>query len=216
MNEAAASAVAGGARSPPGVNEGTNAARIIINELDAARFDPLLVRTIARAAAKSIEIFVSRTDKLVHRDESGPADGQIAYDYAATSLVGPTATPSQQLNAELVNALYHFWASLHAVLDDHSPSVREQISEPIASARTTYLGIVAPLLQAIRRDLVAVIGKVHRIDFNVAAGAGGSVTSAYMRELCDKVAFVRLQILALYRVSVLTRGWSVGASQTRR
>lgn len=65
MNEAATSAVAGGARSPPGVNDGTNAARVIINELDAARFDPLLVRTIARAAAKAIEIFVSRTDKLV-------------------------------------------------------------------------------------------------------------------------------------------------------
>lgn len=67
MNEAAATAVAGGVRSPPGVNEGTTAARVIINELDAARFDPLLVRTIAKLAAKSIEIFVSRTDKLVRQ-----------------------------------------------------------------------------------------------------------------------------------------------------
>ena len=151
----------------------------------------------------------------VRRPPHAVADLQIAYDYAATSLVGPTATPSQQLNAELVNALYHFWASLHAVLDDHAPAVREHITEPIATARTTYLSVVTPLLQAIRRDLGAVIGKVHRIDFNVAAGAGGSVTSAYMRELCDKVAFVRLQILALYRVSVLTKDWSVVLDQTR-
>lgn len=134
---------------------------------------------------------------------------QIALDYAATSLVGPTATPSQQLNAELVNALYHFWASLHAALDDHSSSVRELISEPIAAARTAYLSIVTPLLQAIRRDFIAVIGKIHRIDFNISAGAGGSVTSAYMRELCDKVAYIRLQILALYRVSVLAKEWCV-------
>lgn len=60
LNEAVAAAFSGGSRSPPGGNEGLAAARAICNELDAARFDPLLVRSVARNAAKSVELFESR------------------------------------------------------------------------------------------------------------------------------------------------------------
>lgn len=55
------------ARPPtvPTANEGLTTARSIVNELDAARFDPLLVRAVAKGAARAIDTFVNRSEGLV-------------------------------------------------------------------------------------------------------------------------------------------------------
>lgn len=65
LNEAVATALQGGSRNPPGAADGLNATRAMINELDAARFDPLLVRNVARNVARAVEMFGSRIDGLV-------------------------------------------------------------------------------------------------------------------------------------------------------
>ena len=65
MNEAVGSALSGGARTPPTVTDGVNIARVITNELDSARFDPLLVRAVARNATGSLELLMTRVDALV-------------------------------------------------------------------------------------------------------------------------------------------------------
>jgi len=58
-------AFAGGARAPPGMNEGVNIARTVANELDSARFDPLLVKSVAKNAVASLDMMLSRMDGLV-------------------------------------------------------------------------------------------------------------------------------------------------------
>lgn len=65
LNEAVGQAFSGGARSPPGSTEGISIARAVANELDAARFDPLLVRAVAKIAASSLDMMVSRAENLV-------------------------------------------------------------------------------------------------------------------------------------------------------
>lgn len=52
-------------KSTLGPGEGVNIARVITNELDSAKFDPLLVRTVARNGVKSLEALVSRLDGMV-------------------------------------------------------------------------------------------------------------------------------------------------------
>lgn len=52
---------------PPGSTEGINVARIVVNELDAARFDPLLVKVVAKNAASCLDNILSRIDALVSR-----------------------------------------------------------------------------------------------------------------------------------------------------
>lgn len=49
----------------PSATEGVNIARAIINELDSARFDPLLVRTVARNAVKVLTTLKTRVDGAV-------------------------------------------------------------------------------------------------------------------------------------------------------
>lgn len=65
LNESVAQAFTSGARAPPGMNEGINIARTVANELDSARFDPLLIKAVAKNAGNSLEMMLSRADGLV-------------------------------------------------------------------------------------------------------------------------------------------------------
>lgn len=70
MNEAVSSAVSSylSARgNPPGPGEGVTIARTITNELDSARFDPLLVRTVARNASRVLDGLLAKVDGMVSR-----------------------------------------------------------------------------------------------------------------------------------------------------
>lgn len=56
-------------RAPAGMAEGVTIARTVVNELDSARFDPLLVKAVAKNAATALELFLGRVDTLVSRTE---------------------------------------------------------------------------------------------------------------------------------------------------
>lgn len=60
-----AQAFSGGVRAPPGYHEGINVARTVANELDSARFDPLLVKSVAKNALSSLDMMLSRSDAMV-------------------------------------------------------------------------------------------------------------------------------------------------------
>lgn len=59
---------------------------------------------------------------------------------------------------------------------------------------------------AVRRELSAVIAKLHRIDFakSVDPMSGGS--SPYMKELTEKLAFIKAEIISRYDID--DSGWS--------
>jgi hypothetical protein len=69
---------------------------------------------------------------------------------------------------------------------------------------------VDPLTSAIRRELGAIIAKLHRIDFarDVEPGTGGN-TSLYIKELTEKLSFVKTEILARYSLGDFGRTWCV-------
>lgn len=58
-------AFSNGSRSPPGMSEGVNIARTVANELDSAKFDPLLVRSVAQHVATALDMLLSRADGMV-------------------------------------------------------------------------------------------------------------------------------------------------------
>ncbi|GAA5902669.1 uncharacterized protein JCM6883_007203 [Sporobolomyces salmoneus] len=190
---------------PPTANEGLGLARAIVNELDAARFDPILVKSVAKGAGRAVETFIQR------------AEGLIAQDHSSTSLLGPLATPSQQNNADLTSSLYHLWAPLERVLGDHTESVREVLKPSIDRLRSAYLAIVNPLIMSIRREFSAILARMHRVDYSkesepntgtVGGGQGGNV-SGYMMDLTEKLNLVKEEILGSYRVGQLGKDWAL-------
>lgn len=65
LNEAIATSLAGGIRNPPGATEGMAIARVASNELDSARFDVLLVRSVARNVVSAVDVLLGRMNTLV-------------------------------------------------------------------------------------------------------------------------------------------------------
>ena len=49
----------------PTEKDGVAIARVVANELDTAKFDPLLVKAMAKGVVKCLEILQSRVDNLV-------------------------------------------------------------------------------------------------------------------------------------------------------
>ncbi|KIJ67605.1 hypothetical protein HYDPIDRAFT_84403 [Hydnomerulius pinastri MD-312] len=196
LNEAVAQAFAGGSRAPPGVNEGISIVRAVTNELDSARFDPLLVRAVAKSAATSLEGAASK------------ADGLIVTDRSAVSLLGPMATPQQILNGQVATCLYHCWTKLEKLMEEHADSISTLIGPSITKIRAVYNQIVEPLLTAIKRELAAIVARLHRLDLQKAMDpmAGMAGTSLYMKDLVDKLNFVKTGIFSNF-ASEVTRAW---------
>ncbi|KAF8070306.1 Golgi transport complex subunit 5-domain-containing protein [Lyophyllum atratum] len=197
LNEAVAQAFAGGVRAPPGSTEGINIARTVANELDSARFDPLLVKSVAKNAASSLDMMLSRIDGMVVRDRS------------AVTLMGPTATPQQASNAQLATCLYQCRLRLDKLKDDHTEAVFDALTPSIQNMSQAYENLVEPLMTAIRRELSAIIVKLHRIDFGKAvdpmSDMGGS--SFYMKDLVEKLSFIKAEVLNKFSLGEAGRAW---------
>ncbi|KAH0827442.1 Golgi transport complex subunit 5-domain-containing protein [Lanmaoa asiatica] len=199
MNEAVAQAFSGGSRAPPGANEGANIVRTVTNELDSARSDPLLVRTVAKNAATSLESVVTR------------ADGLVVSDRSAVSLLGPMATPQQLLNGHVATCLYHCWTKLEKLTEEHTESVATAIGPSITKIRGRYDQIVDPLLIAIKKELAGILLRLHRLDLKKAIDptSGISGTSLYMKDLVDKLNFVKTGLLSNFAAEIV-RPWVLG------
>lgn len=65
LNESVGQAMSGGARTPPDATEGIGIARTVANELDSAKFDPMLVKAVAKNVSTALEGLVGRMDVLV-------------------------------------------------------------------------------------------------------------------------------------------------------
>ncbi|KAF9484491.1 hypothetical protein BDN70DRAFT_825599 [Pholiota conissans] len=197
INEAVGQAFSGGARTPPGASEGVNVARVVVNELDAARFDPLLVRAVAKCTATSLDNILKRLENVLSRER------------AATSLTAGAATPQQISNANLANFLYQTWARLVTLNEEHTPIVFITLQPSIENIHQFLERIVDPLTVAIRRELGAIIAKLHRIDFarpvDANAGMGGS--SLYIKELAEKLTFIKSEIVNRFDLGDYGRTW---------
>ncbi|KAH7335890.1 Golgi transport complex subunit 5-domain-containing protein [Rhizoctonia solani] len=202
MNETIATAVR---QSPPGAPEGLAISRTIVNELDSARFDPLLVKSVAKNVGTALELLVGRTDALIVRDRS------------ATSLVGPLGTAQQALNAQIFTMLHTCWVRLDKLEGEFHAGVTLLLKPPIKKIERQCEGISEPLLTAIRRDLGLILARMHRVDFSksfegMAPGMGGGA-STYMKELTAKLGFLRNEVFSKFSVNDVVQDWTINVAK---
>lgn len=203
MNEAVSSALSqylSARGNPPSAGDGLTIARTITNELDSARFDPLLVRTVAKNAGKVLDGLVTKID------------GMLVRDFTASSLIGPNATPAQTVNAQLISCLYHCWYNLLFVQTEFPPRVWDILKPTIDSIEASYKRITDALDTAFRREFASILGRIHRVDFSkpmdpMSMSSGGG--SPYMLDLIDKMSFIRNEILGRMSLGEFMREWCV-------
>ncbi|KAG6891762.1 hypothetical protein C0992_006183 [Termitomyces sp. T32_za158] len=159
-----------------------------------------LVRAVAKNVSSSIDNLLSRVDGLVF---------QATRDRSAVTLIGPTATPQQATNAQLATCLYQCWLKLDTLRSDHTEAVFDALTSDIQKVRKAYEQLMEPLMTAIRRELSAIIVKLHRIDFgkdvDATSGIGGS--SFYMKELVEKLSFIKAEILSKFVIGEDGNTW---------
>ncbi|CAG7854281.1 Conserved oligomeric Golgi complex subunit 5 Short=COG complex subunit 5; AltName: Full=Component of oligomeric Golgi complex 5 [Serendipita indica DSM 11827] len=188
-------------RPPPNEKEGVAIARVVANELDTAKFDPLLVKACARGVVTSLDMMCTRVENLAAKDRN------------AVTLIGPNSTIQQMLNAALVNSVYHCWLQLSKIPDSYSDAVLKILEPAVSALQATYLKITDPLMNAIRLDTSAILARVHRLSFADDGvdpiSRGGEGSSPYLKELAEKLMFIRLEVLSKYNVGELGQEWTL-------
>jgi len=131
-------------------------------------------------------------------------------DRSGVTMIGPTATAGQMLNGQVAMCLYHCWSRLGKLESEHSESVYAFVKPSIKNIFRTYERIVEPLLTSIRRELGAIIARLHRIDFSKSvdpmSGMGGG-SSIYMKDLTEKLSFIKSEILSKFNIGEASRAW---------
>ncbi|KAG8706602.1 hypothetical protein FRC08_000952 [Ceratobasidium sp. 394] len=201
LNEVIANAVR---QQPPGAPEGLAISRTIVNELDSARFDPLLVKSVAKNVGTAIDMLVGR------------AEGLIVKDRSATSLVGPLGTAQQSLNAQLFTMLHTCYVRLDKLEGEFHESVTVLLKSAIKKLQRQCESISEPLLSAIRRDFGLVLVRIHRVDFSRSLEGGAMVgggASGYMKEVSAKLMFLRNEIFSKFSVADVVQDWTTGVAK---
>ena len=72
--------------------------------------------------------------------------------------------------------------------------------------RSRYDQIVDPLLGAIKKELAGIVSRLHRLDLQKAIDPGISGTSLYMKDLVDKLNFVKTGLLSNFAPEIV-RPW---------
>jgi hypothetical protein len=74
----------------------------------------------------------------------------------------------------------------------------------------TYHHVIDSIMSAIRLDLSSIISRVHRVDLAGGADAmtrGMGGPSGFMKELTDKLTFIRVELLSKYNIGDLGQEW---------
>lgn len=95
-----------------------------------------------------------------------------------------------------------------------SITVREQYmwlsscSPASQKIRSEYDHIVDPLQSAIKKELAGIVSRLHRLDLQKAIDpmSGMSGTSLYMKDLVDKLNFVKTELLSNFAPEIV-RPW---------
>ncbi len=217
MTEAINASFAGGVKSPPTASDGIAIFRVMLNELDSARFDPLIGRSVARGVAKSLEGLAGRVDSMVSRI-CGPRTfqgcsclnpDQLVKDFSANALIGPSASSAQALNGSLISCLYHLTANLQSSISDLPVKVQEILIPAFTIANSTIDRPLDTLNTAIKREISNIILRIHKVDFSkpVDPMSMGGNGSPYMVDLADKLTFLRTEILGRMNLSDRIKTW---------
>ena len=79
--------------------------------------------------------------------------------------------------------------------------------------REEFDSVIDDLMTSIRRDLGSTIARLHRIDFGKAVGTqpglGGS--SLYIKDLVDKLNYIKTEILSRFNIGDAGKDWRVFA-----
>ncbi|RHZ85683.1 hypothetical protein Glove_63g29 [Diversispora epigaea] len=191
-------------RTPPSKSDVANIVRAISIELDAARIDPHLLRSIAKNVVKALNLFGVKSENMAVVDSS-------AYQVSGP---GP-CTASQNTNFELINSLYALHQSAWKVLEEYPDNITEIVFDAVENTRRVMQNIVDPLFHHIRKEFESTILKIHREDFSrqlpinfMLSQQTEAQCSTYMIELSNRMNYVQKELFSKISCGLNSKEWT--------
>lgn len=164
----------------------------IVTELKACASDDRLEEKVIQMVSHALETLIQQVPSLVYKEEN------------AYSLQGTQSSGQQSHNTAMASTLVVLRKGLSSIRKMDSPHLKkiggeweQQFSQVLRSQMLT------PLAISVKREIATVLSRTHRFKLDkpqiaVSADSAESDTSAYMLELCARLAFLRTHILSQY------------------
>uniref|UniRef100_A0AAY4D285 Conserved oligomeric Golgi complex subunit 5 n=1 Tax=Denticeps clupeoides TaxID=299321 RepID=A0AAY4D285_9TELE len=172
-----------GGRNPPSSDELDSILKTIASELSVASVDPTLTLSVAKNAAKTVQLFCVKSEQL------------LCTQGDASQVIGPL-TEGQRRNVGVVNSLYRLQQSVAKIVSSQTsfpPAAEQSLTASLEAVQALMDGAVQPLLQSVGDSVEAILITMHQEDFSGPLSAPGKPDvpcSLYMRELQGFVARV--------------------------
>ncbi|KAI8912894.1 hypothetical protein BC831DRAFT_554770 [Entophlyctis helioformis] len=179
--------------------------RTVSSEVDVVKFDGHLLRLASKNILKALSMYTVKCEHLSPTDNS-------AYQVGGASL-----SSSQQLNIDIVNALWYLQDSVWRLLEDYEETAADgPMTEAMNSISKLIQGIVEPMLTNFANDIESTIVKMHKEDYAVRQSTSAlrntparqpDSTSAYVAELLAKLRWIVREIFARLQCGDDLREW---------
>ncbi|KAJ0057669.1 hypothetical protein NL108_011593, partial [Boleophthalmus pectinirostris] len=165
-----------GGYNTPSTEELDSIVRTISSELSVASVDPQLSLSVAKNAAKTVQLFCVKSEQLLY---TGPD---------ATQVIGPL-TEGQRRNVAVINSLQRLHQAVLRVLSSLSScpaAAVESLSSSLQGLQVLMGNAVQPLLQSVSDSIQAILLTLHQEDFSGGLSSADKPDvpcSLYMKEL---------------------------------
>ncbi|PWN54207.1 hypothetical protein IE53DRAFT_391434 [Violaceomyces palustris] len=187
-------------------DHGDRIAQIMINELDASRFDPSLLRSMVKIVSRACEDLASRAENL------------WASDPMSSALEGTEMTAMQLANAGIVSALYHLSKGLDEL--DCQDTIMSQISQAKKKIEVCWRdAMMIPFTKSIKREISVILERMHQANLgkkhprDASAGIMGTGSSIYMSDLSDKLWYLREKLMVRFDMGDFQKSWALDIAQ---
>ncbi|XP_017293700.1 conserved oligomeric Golgi complex subunit 5 [Kryptolebias marmoratus] len=165
-----------GGRNPPSNDELESIIKTISSELNVALVDPNLSLSVAKNAAKTVQLFCVKSEQL------------LCTQGDASQVIGPL-TEGQRRNIAVVNSLYRLQQAATKIVSGLGacPSAAaEALSSSLEGVQALMSSAVQPLVQSVSDSIEAIIITLHQEDFSGPVSSPekpDTPCSLYMKEL---------------------------------
>ncbi|KAH9822164.1 hypothetical protein DFH28DRAFT_882310 [Melampsora americana] len=155
---------------------------ILINELDAARFDPLLIKSVAKNIKEILNDYLSQISDRIDREQQ------------SNSVLGFNLfNGSQFSNIETCNLISNLMDSLNNLIIEYSttnPEISDSLSSIVNQSKAIQTKILNPIINSIKREYSLLIGKMHLSNHNQS-----KPSNTYTKELIQRINIIKTEIL---------------------
>ncbi|KAJ3349617.1 Conserved oligomeric Golgi complex subunit [Entophlyctis luteolus] len=184
VNQAFPEKPASGSRISSAKDDVDKLLNAISRELEISKFDSHLLKSVAKNAAKAINMYSIRSEHLVASDSS-------LFSVANGTAV--TANSSQLLNIDIVNCLWALSDGIWKALDDFDEEqsvVTGIFVEAVEGLHKLIQSVAESLIAGITREMELSIVKIHKEDFNKnTKSAADQSLGQYIIELGGKMRY---------------------------